>query len=587
VIPVVLVVGVVVCFSPAFSGELLTWDDQANFVDNTAWQGVGWTNLKWMATAFHMGHYQPLTWLSFGIQHAVGASGAAAMHGVNVLLHALNAVLFFYLCRALLRAGFGAGVNERQLALAAGLAAGLFALHPLRAESVAWVTERRDVLSTAFLLGAALAYLRSAEVGQVRLRSRGWYAWCVVLLLLSCLCKAWGMSFFLVLLALDLWPLRRLFNKEDTTTKTRSWHVVLEKWPMVLIGVGTAWIASRAQLGTFATKTLEQWTATDRLVQACYGLWFYVMKSVAPTGLSPLYELPERMNPSRYVAVIVFAVVLLGAIVWCWRKCRAVSVGLIIYLVLISPVLGFVQSGEQLVADRYSYLATMPLALLVAAGVLVVARRTAAPDSKAGGLVAALSVMAVVSLGLMTYSQGAVWRSSLSLWEHAAEVTPTSMVLVYEGDSLLNGGNVEEAQKAYGQALGANPKDGRAGFSYAVTMERQGRTGQAERAYLDAIPNLSTRRYQAHLNLGEIYWTRGQRDEALRQFELAMAEVQRPDHKRPSGAPFMRMARAKGEMGDDAGAIAMLQKAAGYADTRAAAEGVLAQVKAAQQQGNK
>jgi Flp pilus assembly protein TadD len=597
VIPVVLVVGVLLCFSPAFSGELLPWDDQANFVDNTAWQGLGLSNLKWMATTFHMGHYQPLTWLSFGIQHAVGASGAGAMHVVNVLLHAVNAVLFFWLSRALMRMGFGERVGYRELTLAAGFAAALFALHPLRAESVAWVTERRDVLSTAFLVGAALAYLRSVEAGQVALRSKRWYWWTVVLLLLSCLCKAWGMSFFLVLLALDVWPLRRLIREtpgaDVASRKSVAWPVVFEKWPMVLIGVVTAWVASLAQRGVFATKTLEQWTVTDRLVQACYGLWFYVRESVAPMGLSPLYQLPPHMEVGPNVVAIAFAVVLLGLILWCWKSRPAVSIALLIYVILISPVLGFVQSGEQIVADRYSYLATMPLAVLAAAGLVMLVRRASsqAPSatgekSKVGVLLGALAGMAVAALALNTFSQAAVWRTPLSLWTHAAEVTPSPMVFAYQGDALAKAEKLDEARAAYEQALRLNPHDGRARFSWAMLMDQQGRTQQAEQAYIDAIPNLDTRRWEALERLSVIYWNRGQRDEAIKQIEQAMADVQRPGHKRPSGRPFVRMAEFKYKMGDTAASVAALLKAREYPDTRAEADNYLAQ-STSTSQGNK
>src|SRR5262245_32043414 len=160
-----LVLLVIVSFSPAFSAQFVSWDDTDNLIKNSHWRSFTPQSLRWMFTAFHLDHYQPLTWLSFAVEYTFWGMDPSGYHGTNILIHAINAVLFFLLARRLLHIGLtGAdprrgGAARPELTAAAALAAALWAVHPLRVESVAWVTERRDVLSTLFMLSGALAYI--------------------------------------------------------------------------------------------------------------------------------------------------------------------------------------------------------------------------------------------------------------------------------------------------------------------------------------------------------------------------------------------------------------------------------------------
>src|SRR5262245_60180833 len=233
-----LVLLVLVSFSPAFSAQFLAWDDADNLIKNQHWRGASAENLRWMFTTFHLGHYQPLTWVSFAIDYELWRMDPGGYHGTNILIHAANAALFFVLARRLLHIGVTRSDPERggpvrpELTLAAAVAAALWAVHPLRVESVAWVTERRDVLSTLFMLLSALAYVHAVEIGVPRVRSWAAYGLAVLLLALSCLSKAWGMSFFVLLLALDAYPLRRLSGNPLRWLSRDSLRVLAEKAPM-------------------------------------------------------------------------------------------------------------------------------------------------------------------------------------------------------------------------------------------------------------------------------------------------------------------------------------------------------------------
>jgi cytochrome c-type biogenesis protein CcmH/NrfG len=582
---------ILVCFSPAFSAGFVSWDDADNLLKNPHWRGFSLENIRWMFTAFHIGHYQPLTWVSYAIDFELGKMDPAGYHAVNVLIHAANAVLFFVLTRRLMRIAASAHppaaeTGTRDLTIAAAIAAGLWALHPLRVESVAWVTERRDVLSTLFMLGAALAYVSAASVGGPKLRSCRAYWLSVLLLALSCLSKAWGMSFFVIMLALDVYPLRRLSSNPVRWFSKDALRVAIEKLPMVAIGVATAVVAAKAQSAGRAAKPLEEWPLAARLAQSCYGLWFYVQKSLAPSNLSPLYQLPDHFNPfeSRFVIAYVFVAIVAVAVLIAWRRRPAapiIPVAAAIYVILLSPVLGLLQSGEQLVADRYSYIATMPLAILVGAGWLWLMKR--AEDSPEGPraaiLLKSVAAVAALSLGALTYSQSTVWHDSLTLWSHAVAAAPCSFSCDYLGDELLHRSHegkdpkdrsalAEDAARSYQEAVRLSPHDGRAWFSLATLLNEYGRKTEAEQAFLNAAPYLPVA-YQAYQNLGYLYAEQGRNDEAIHQFELAVADLEDPTKsRRPlSGGPYMALGLARKKQGRIQEAVALFKKAEPYQDT--------------------
>src|SRR5262245_14035959 len=246
-----------------------------------------------MFTTFHMGHYQPLAWATLGLDYALWGMNPAGYHGTNLLLHGANAALFFALLLALLRRAIPGDRLPREgaLRLAAAFGALFFAVHPLRVESVAWITERRDLLSAFFALLALLAYLRMQEEPAARSLSLLAYA-------LSLLSKAWGVTLPAVLLVLDVWPLRRFAGKEPRR------RVFLEKVPYLVLALACAAIAPLAQKEAEAMRPLASHTLLDRTMQAAYGLVFYVRRTLLPTGLSPLYELPDPLDPGepRFVA---------------------------------------------------------------------------------------------------------------------------------------------------------------------------------------------------------------------------------------------------------------------------------------------
>src|SRR5881409_2857432 len=287
VIPLVIAFSTFAAFLPALQNQFMTWDDAANFLDNPHYRGLTWTHLRWMWTT-HLGHYIPLTWITLGLDYLLWGMNPVGYHLTSLLLHAANAVVFFFVVRRILTLAL-LGASERGLALAvsAGFAALVFAIHPLRVESVAWATERRDVLSGLLYLLTILMYLRAYEFGA---RGRGWYWGAVAVFVLALLSKSMVVYLPVVLLILDVYPLRRLGGALGWWREPAR-RVYVEKIPFVLLAAAASAIAVMAQVSIHAAASLAQLSVPGRLAVSAYGLSFYLEKMVDPLNLSPLYEL--------------------------------------------------------------------------------------------------------------------------------------------------------------------------------------------------------------------------------------------------------------------------------------------------------
>ena len=207
-VPALIALVTFAAFLPTLHNQFVNWDDDENFLDNPHYRGLGWTQLRWMWTTFHLGHYIPLTWMTFGLDYRLWGMNPFGYHLTSLLLHAANAVVFFFVVHRILTLALPRPSERgRALAVSAGFAALVFAIHPLRVESVAWATERRDVLSGLFYLVTILVYLRACEGEK---RGRRWYWLAVATFVCALLSKAMVVNLPIVLLILDVYPLRRL-----------------------------------------------------------------------------------------------------------------------------------------------------------------------------------------------------------------------------------------------------------------------------------------------------------------------------------------------------------------------------------------
>lgn len=567
-------IGVLICtivvFIPALGADFVDFDDGVLLVQNKAFRGLTPEHLRWMFSATVLGHYQPLTWLSYAIDYTISGPGLdpGQFHRSNVILHGLNAVLLFIVAMRLLAIARPQDDSPRLLRpVVAALVALLWAVHPLRVESVAWVTERRDVLSAFFLLLTVLAYLKAVAPGRPGIASAGWYLASILILVLSLLSKAWGMSFFVVALIIDWYPLRRLPEKPTRWLGRAARPVLLQKIPYAVLGIACATAAMYAQNAETARRTLEEWSIGSRIAQSFYGLLWYPGKTLWPTKLVALYELPKRLDPltPKYLALGAGVLVLAGTVVLLRKKLPALAAGAAAFVVVILPVLGLSQAGDQLVADRYSYLAMMGPVLALGGGLMLILR------SRAARLPLGLLAAAVLAgLGALTWRQSTYWETALTLWRHAVDARPDLMMAhINYSSNLVRLKRPDEALPHLYEAVRLRPDDGRGWFPLGVALRDIGDIDGAEHAYRESAKYLP-QAYMPLVNLGKLLTNdRGKPDEGLAMYRLAVESVEHPrSGSKFSAKPYLVLGRALMVRGDVRGAREMLVKAAQYDETR-------------------
>src|SRR5213080_3773079 len=479
-VPVLIALVTVAAFLPALQNQFVSWDDDENFLDNPHYRGLGWSPLRWMWTT-HQGHYIPLTWMTLGLDYLLWGMNPFGYHLTSLLLHTANAAVFFFVVRRILTLALPSP-SERghALAVSAGFAALVFAIHPLRVESVAWVTERRDVLSGLFYLLTILVYLRACEQGA---RGRGWYWLSVAVFGCALLSKSMVVNLPVVLLILDVYPLRRLGGAVGWWSEPTR-RVYVEKIPFVLLAAAASAIALWAQLSHDTMVSVVQLSALGRLAVSVYGLSFYLWKTVAPVNLSPLYELPPAVNPWAPPFIVSYGVVVaITAIVLALRRrVPGLPAAWLAYVVVLLPVLGIFQSGPQIAADRYTYLAGLGWAILAGAGLLSCWRssRRSKTGTPATWLLTGIALCVVVGLGVLTWNQAKVWRDSERLWAHTLAIDPDSPLAQNNfGYELYRQGKLAEAIEHYRQALQIKPDYALTHTNLGLALIRQGKLAEA------------------------------------------------------------------------------------------------------------
>jgi protein O-mannosyl-transferase len=461
----------------ALQGGILRWDDWDLLVLEQRWRGLGAENLRWMLTTGHRGHFQPLTWISYALEYELAGMGAAldarVFHATNVALHALVAVLVFVLARRVFALA-SPQVPARWREVGAALSAVLFGLHPLRVESVAWITERRDVLSGVFFVGALIAWIGAAERGRDGRLARGGACIAFALMTLCVLSKAFGMVLPALFLVLDWWPLRRV--------EPVGWRrLILEKLPFLALSILTALLALRSQEVAGALTGGELVDLPARLRLVVHALVFYPLKTLAPAQLSPLYEIPWDGVPAGGAFFAELATVAaLSAIAW-WTRKRfpAFMAAWIAFVLTVLPVSGIALSGPQAAADRYSYHSCLGFALLAGSLVLVPRLRVAA---------ALAGSAATLALAAMTWRQTAIWHDDVALWTAALEQGgPHRFAHANRGNEYLAAHDLDRAEADFHAALAECPATTAAHVGLAFTLGERGDWAGSERSARSAL----------------------------------------------------------------------------------------------------
>jgi len=552
-------------FSPALQYGFILWDDDRNFLNNPAYRGLGWAQVRWAFTSALMGHWIPVTWLSFGVDHALWGMDAFGYHLTNILLHAANAALFYLLALRLLRLG-STQASAGTIRLGAVVAALFFAVHPLRVESVAWITERRDVLSSLFYLLTVLAYLRACAADGSRrqcwlLASLGAYA-------LGLLSKSLIMSLPFVLLVLDVYPLRRARG---------NWRRVLpEKLPYLVLAIVAAVISVLVVIAKVGLTSPSAYPPAARAAMALYSLVFYLWKTLVPVLLSPMYELPARVEPTslRFLAPALFAVGLTVGLLLARRSWPAALAVWLVYGLTLAPVSGIVHNGPQLVADRYSYLSCLGIALLVGTGVAAAVSSAAVTGPlRAGAVLAAFAW--IVGLAALTIQQLPVWRNADEIWKRSLAVDPDCSFCHGQTGALAgNRGDLGSAIAHFERVVALRPGNVHHRRNLGLALLKAHRPGEAA-AQFEQILAKEPADVDTRIRLGLALAEQGKLAEASRELERASR-----DNPRHVGA-LTQLGIALIELGRPAEAVPYLENAVSLDPTSGLARAALARARGA------
>ena len=490
---------VVVSYLPAMLWGGFVWDDNTHIKVDSVREVSGLSQI-WFSPAKHVeSHYWPLTYTTFWLEHKLWGFTSAGYHIVNVLLHLANTLLLWHLMRRLAVPG-------------AWVVAALFAVHPLHVESVAWVIERKDVLSGLFYLAAVLTWMRFVE--QPNLRR---YAWPLVLYAAALLSKSIAITLPAALLIWHWW-------KQDRVTSTDLLRLV----PFGVVGL----VITVGDLSFYRSEVSVSfdYSLTERTLIAARALWFYAGKLLWPTNLSVIYPLWNIHVDDVLAWGYPIAAVALAVALWHFRQQigRGPLAGMLFFTVALSPVLGFVDYGYMkiaFVADRYQYLAGIGfMAVLIGTVAYVVGRLPALWQKGAlGGVAVALAV-----LGMLTWRQASIYQDEEIFWLHIIEFNPQARYAHFNlGNALYKQGRYEGALEVALVAVKQQPDYAKARVSLGAILNALGRFEEAETHLRRAIALNSKQKNNAHLNLGKTLYKQGRYEEAL---EVALVAVeQAPD----------------------------------------------------------
>jgi protein O-mannosyl-transferase len=519
-------------YSPVAHHPFVDFDDQYYVTQNAHVRaGLSWQTFIWSFNAGYAQNWHPLTWLSHALDCQLYGLNPAGHHLTNVAFHVLNVVILFLL---LLRA---TGAMWRSLLVAA-----LFALHPLNVESVAWVAERKNVLSTLFFLLALGAYGWYARYPELKR-----YALLVVLFLFGLAAKPMVITLPFVLLLLDFWPLQRVKLQESKEWPTPAVtdrkeggmgrsrdaepqpmfaqaslaRLIQEKLPLLALCAGSAILTVIAQR-TVSIRTLERFPMDVRLENAVYAYAMYVWRTFVPLHLALFYPYARQGFAIWKIGLAGLSLVVISTLVWKERFTRRYLVtGWLWYLGTLVPVIGLVQVGDQAMADRYAYIPVLGIFVMVIWGAADCADHVHINFQ----FRAATAVLVLVAFSFLTWRQVGYWRSEYNLWSRDLEVAPDNSLAVSNlGDAYTKMGRDEEAlpllQKSV-QLLGWDPVRH---ANLAVGLVHLDRLQDAVPEYEAAISLTSDPAMQSHLydSLAAVYDALGDYPKVRESYQQAL-----------------------------------------------------------------
>lgn len=495
ILPYVIALLTVIVYSSVLWHDFINYDDPAIVIENPAVRaGLTWDSFLWAFSTGYLGNWIPLTWLSHMLDVQLFGIQPAGHHAINLLLHVASSILLYLF----LKQATAAPWKSAAVAM-------LFALHPLHVESVAWVSERKDVLSTFFAMLCLCAYSRYSLTPSLK-------RYLLVLLLFTCglLAKSMLVTMPLLLLLLDYWPLGRL-------TRTTFLQLLREKIPFALLAAGSGLLTLQAHRAMGGIS--ESYTLTARAGKAALAYLAYIGKMVWPTKLGVIYSFSLYPPSSELiVAAVVTLLAITTAVFWVRRTYPYLAVGWLWYAVSLFPVCGLLQIGWHSIADRYTYIPLIGLFCIIAWGVPEIAQRLKLPAA----LIPSGAVLATLVMVILTFRQVSYWQDSISLLRHTLAVTKNNWIAhAGLGLALSNANEEEEAINQFQAAIKAKPSYTFAYQNLGFVYFRRGDLHKAMEAYIIAgtfEPNNPV----AHLYLGFLYLQTGYKDAAIAEHTILL-----------------------------------------------------------------
>ncbi|MGD9244134.1 MAG: tetratricopeptide repeat protein [Desulfobacterales bacterium] len=549
-----LALTIILAYGQASNLDFVGYDDELYVTENLNVQkGLTAEGLKWAFTTFHSANWHPLTWLSHMIDCELYGLNPMGHHWTNLILHTANTILLFLILKVM------TGSIWRSAFVAA-----LFALHPLHVESVAWVSERKDVLSTFFgllMIGAYYRYVKAPDVKN--------YLMVVVFFSLGLMAKPMLVTFPFVLLLLDFWPLNRFHYKNNYLLQTETtpcygskgiFRLILEKIPLFIPVVISSGLTFLAQKSGGAVKTLESLSLKLRITNALVSYVSYIVKAIWPCNLAVFYPHPGSALPAWQISGAAFVIaVAIFLSIRLLKKFPYIAVGLFWYLGTLIPVIGLVQVGNQAMADRYTYIPLIGFFIIVAWGLSDLSIRWR--YRKIFLVLPTVIILSAMVVG--TSSQLPYWKNGITLFERAVEATknnykaqnnlgtayaqvdidkavfhfkealkikPDYATALYNlGTSILKKGNYDEAVLYFNKAIKIDPQRTGSRLNLANVLFEQGRHDEAISHYNEIIKT-DSENADARMNLANVLYIQGKCDEAISQYkELIKTDPENAD----------------------------------------------------------
>ena len=491
-------------YAQVIGHQFITIDDLGYIEENPMVnRGVTLGGLAWAFTTFHSGNWHPLTWIAHMIDSQLFGIFAGGHLLVNALIHVANTLLVFWFLLGTTRARWPSA-----------LVAALFALHPLHVESVAWAAERKDTLSTFFGLLSLIAYVRYTAAPSI-----GRYAWTAITLALGLLAKPMLVTWPFVMLLLDYWPLGRFELTSRKEVATKLWPLLREKIPLFALVTASAVVTTVAQSRGGAVRTFEELPIALRLSNVLVSYAKYLLLTFWPHDLAVYYPFPEAGIPAWQIIGAAF--LLIGITVFCVSQPRKHSgylmVGWLWFLGTLVPVIGLVQVGGQIMADRYFYIPSIGLFIALVFGLADIAMSWRVAPALSAGIAGGILLI----LATLTNAQIQRWRDSFTLFEHTLAVTPPNLRIEHNlGVAFGASDRYDEAAAHFVKALQIDPNFYDGLVAMGVTCAHQGRLPEAIE-YLQAAIRSQPDMPKARVQLAHALWTQSRDQAALEEMRRA------------------------------------------------------------------